>query len=869
MANFTDKTPPTFNPYIQQLPVEAMVNVGTARQGQYDQGVQRIQQQIDNIGGMDIVRDIDKQYLQSKLDSLGQNLKLVAAGDFSNFQLVNSVGGMSSQIAKDPNVLNAVASTRNYRRGVKDMRAADKAGKGSPSNSWDFQTQAADWLDSDNLEDSFDGQYNPYTDFRQHSIDIFKELSGDETITDASFTKDENGNIVPTDATTRRKMAGVSPERIQQALMVGLSPADWKQMEIDGRHSYSNMDGETFANSVTSQYKRNYDAAAGKKASKEAALKLTKDVSTRAELNYEISQIDKQMKGIQKEYQGIANSFKSGDAESAKGQLYVTDFINGLSSAFSYTESSVTQVTNPNATMAMQREVKEQAWKIHAMNYNQRDKHFYDKMAQERYLSQMEFENKYNQPLGALPMGINRNDLPEDIVGKVRNNIRYSEKKIADDDGAFMKKVNVDEEQFDKQYKLWSESANNVTDVYADYFKDSEGLRRQTKATFKMMNDIDEAVKNEIGTIYDYIPEDSPNYISPNGVTYTPQELVDFNETFEKYVTPAEKIFSPIMGGGSTTIPAEYNDELAYEELSEKELTLYEVLKEESKGELPDEFRDLPRYMRKLKRQVNIPYTGMIVDIRKETDKRVADRITISQGAGHSVDITKPAQIDQFRSLLTTLANRTEEQKGGLAHSPEFDVNAVRKMAPELSSANVKIVEGTEYSDPIYRFNINDTNGNSIDFELTPEEKQAVFGSMFELSPEMQMFRPYQTQMAKVSDNETTSFDGTLETNVGNAFLKTGVDFINEGLQGYNLTGNIIQSGGRYKLQLNIYDPEDGKVHENIEYPRKDWILPENMAAQLAGLDDEAIYQLRHDNKPTEQDLKKLRNSSKRLENGR
>ena len=84
MASFSDNPQilGSFNPYIQQLPVETMSQVGMMKQGQYDQGVQKIQTQIDNVAGLDVIRDIDKQYLQSKLSSLGTNLKLVAAGDF-------------------------------------------------------------------------------------------------------------------------------------------------------------------------------------------------------------------------------------------------------------------------------------------------------------------------------------------------------------------------------------------------------------------------------------------------------------------------------------------------------------------------------------------------------------------------------------------------------------------------------------------------------------------------------------------------------------------------------------------------------------------------------------------------------------------
>jgi hypothetical protein len=80
MASFTDIIP-QFNPYVQQLPVEAMVQVGMDKQKRYDEGIQKIQSQIDEVGGMDIYKPIHRMYLQSKLNELGNNLKLVAGGD--------------------------------------------------------------------------------------------------------------------------------------------------------------------------------------------------------------------------------------------------------------------------------------------------------------------------------------------------------------------------------------------------------------------------------------------------------------------------------------------------------------------------------------------------------------------------------------------------------------------------------------------------------------------------------------------------------------------------------------------------------------------------------------------------------------------
>ena len=149
---------------------------------------------------------------------------MVAGGDFSNFQLVNSVNGMTNQIAKDPNVLNAVASASRYRKALEDKQKLIQEGKGSASNDWLFDNQANEWLNSDDLNTQFNATYRPYRDYNKSARDIIKALGKKETGYDVAF--DENGNMV--DAITRVKITGISPERIRTALKQGLSPDDYQ-----------------------------------------------------------------------------------------------------------------------------------------------------------------------------------------------------------------------------------------------------------------------------------------------------------------------------------------------------------------------------------------------------------------------------------------------------------------------------------------------------------------------------------------------------------------------------------------------------------------------------------------------------------------
>jgi hypothetical protein len=256
MASWTDKIP-TFNPYVQQLPVDAMVKVGMAKQAQYEEGVQKIQTSIDNIAGLDVANDVDKKYLQSKLDTLGNNLRGVAAGDFSNFQLVNSVNGMTKQISKDKNVINAVGSTAWLRKQQAEMEKSVSEGKSSQSNIYDFNDQANKYLSSDKVGEKFNGRYTQYTDVKKKAMEAIKALHPNLQKYDIPFEVDSNGKMNTrkiADAMKRYKIEGVDENQIQQAITASMTPDDLNQLRIDSKYEFRGIGPEQLVIKANSDY---------------------------------------------------------------------------------------------------------------------------------------------------------------------------------------------------------------------------------------------------------------------------------------------------------------------------------------------------------------------------------------------------------------------------------------------------------------------------------------------------------------------------------------------------------------------------------------------------------------------------------------
>lgn len=259
MASFTDSIS-QFNPYVQQLPVDEMTKVGMYKQAQYDQGVQKIQTQIDNVAGLDIMHEADKKYLQSKLGQLGNKLKTVAAADFSNQQLVSSVGGMASSLIKDSNIQNAVASTAWYKKQSEELDKAYKDGKSSIANVDDFRTKADAWLATDKVGQKFNGRYSPYVDYKKQWVDVIKALHADETGKDFAYEKfidPISGEIKfgeLTVAMEREGVEGISEGKIKNAIAAVMTPDALNQMRIDANYQFKGVTPEKLTKYSVDQF---------------------------------------------------------------------------------------------------------------------------------------------------------------------------------------------------------------------------------------------------------------------------------------------------------------------------------------------------------------------------------------------------------------------------------------------------------------------------------------------------------------------------------------------------------------------------------------------------------------------------------------
>jgi hypothetical protein len=844
-----------------------MVKVGMQKQAQYDQGVQKIQGYIDNIAGMDIVNETQKQYLQSQLNELGGRLRTVAAGDFSNQQLVNSVGGMAGQLVKDPIIQNATYSTQVYKRGLEDKRAAQKAGKSSPSNDLLFNKQANEFLSSKDLNASFNSGYEQYTNWKKEAIDVIKAITKDETITENSFTtltdpKTGKSSLVLADAMTRTKYAGISPDKIQQALLVGLSPAAMRQMEIDGLYTYSNINKpEDFKKVIEDRYIDNSSFYIDQKTKLTNALSSTNSGSEKLLIESKIKDLDKALTSLGKEKGRLIGQVDAGNLDGAKATLYSTDSIGNFSRPFSFTETSITKETSPEADMAMRRATLNQSWQIHL-----------DSMSMEREKIRLSKEANAiaklaNAPYGGFPDTVDQSLLPKINNSTLTETTNIDKKFIDDSDSAFIKNNGRDANWFNQQKAAWERSPNGVDASISQYFKTTETLRRKTESNMGLLVNLRNEAVNKFGSIDQLIPKNAPtiNYANKSGerYTYTPRDFVDFNNIYTKYVTSSRIATGGSMTGvplSSSTTKIDY--ERAKNELSPKQFHLLQV----ATGKVPlvggeKTLRDNIYFYQD---NVNNPYRKTVTQVNDYIDEALKTKFTVSQGMSYNIPANTTAQKESLVNMLASAAAVGKKQ-GGFANSPLFNADVLNEIASEANpNVRITVVQGTEIQPTMYKISALGSKGKTTEFMMTPEQKNGTFGVSFN-SPSEQAASPYIDQLNKTG-GFTTAKDGNGRTTPENAFLGP-IDFPN--IQNFGTKANLIQpdpinSPGMYQIRYTIFNPLTRQWSPEISFPTNGLMERDKIVPAMQQTSDAVIFELLYDKPATAADLQKIQKASKK-----
>lgn len=344
MASFVDQ-PYQFNEFVQTTPIESMVKVGMHKQERYDQNVQRIQATMDAQAALPVMRDVDKSYLQSMLNSVHGELKKVGAADFSQQQLMDSVGGMADQISKDQNILSAVQSTENHRIQQQRMEDARQKGVLTPQNETAYNEQIGNYLNSDKLGETFNGRYVDYYDVDKDMQDAIGKAHADGV-------EWEEASNDPAVLFQRFKKGLLSGKVANIVGTVFSKPQVQQQLAINAMYDFK---GYTPDNLIETQDKSiQYYREKAKKDIEQLSLANQISQQDGGKANKQILDISARLAEKEQEYSSFVKLAKT-NPDAAKVQLYQQNLAERYISDYSWEESGSKSVVSPHFTASMQR----------------------------------------------------------------------------------------------------------------------------------------------------------------------------------------------------------------------------------------------------------------------------------------------------------------------------------------------------------------------------------------------------------------------------------------------------------------------------------------------------------------------------------
>lgn len=306
-------------------------------QQKVDTNREMLNQYADSLLNVDIIKPQDREYLQSRLQGLIQDVNDAYRG--SNL----ASGGVARQIksyigqAMDERVLNAVAGTREFRKlqkTIEDIKLNDPD-KYSPVNEGMAYMPAMAWMEDGKVGSRLQPlHYTPYYDYSDEVDGMMKQAVGNRKAKKVySFPSGQrDGDMIVT------TIDSYTPEEIIEDITPSLSQRALAQINLEGQYMALTNPG-LFNQATTADFVKRYTDVYDKK---ERALlgeikNAAGDQNKLAGLNARLGAL----RAHRQKFVDEANSFIGQSYDPARAGAFIVrnEFLNGVANRWSYDNS--------------------------------------------------------------------------------------------------------------------------------------------------------------------------------------------------------------------------------------------------------------------------------------------------------------------------------------------------------------------------------------------------------------------------------------------------------------------------------------------------------------------------------------------------
>lgn len=233
-----------YGSYVQPYDMNFIQKGLEFKQNKFDANAAKIQSQIDQFASISLAKSEDKEYLNTRMQTLVDQTNQYGKMDLSSNGISRNIENHMKQIL-DENVMNAHQSTRNMQQ---YLQSEEWYKKNRPKEYNDLNTAYSreplnEWLNDGQVGTSYKGgTYQPYVNLQKQQFDFFTKLYKESGSTTTVPQIGANGQ--PTGRMITKKVKGLSQDEINNLYNTSLTPQGRKQMQINAWGVRKTVEGQ-------------------------------------------------------------------------------------------------------------------------------------------------------------------------------------------------------------------------------------------------------------------------------------------------------------------------------------------------------------------------------------------------------------------------------------------------------------------------------------------------------------------------------------------------------------------------------------------------------------------------------------------------
>lgn len=341
-------------PFVSSAPVPSidlnlMASVLQQKQGLFDANYAKAQSQLSTISSLDMLREDDKVYRDSKLNELTTNINSLS-GDYSDPNISSQIDNSISSVYSDSRILNAISSTKSVRAlqaGYQKMQTDPKMMKYFSDANYDADMAEVErYVSSTDPADSYRGKSTP-TLFSSYMPDLVKTA---QNLKASGWQRLEDGSGGYFNIRTGKTLTS---DKISQNIMGTLDSNQRAQLSRDANYMWGkklNLQPQELIGKITNNLDNNIkNIEAGinvlNLSKKAATVDELKIIETRlAQYQGDLTNTKTRKLEVEKQYNNYLKN--GGSLEGLRFMAYEDDISKTLGNLFSWSEEKIDSKPN-------------------------------------------------------------------------------------------------------------------------------------------------------------------------------------------------------------------------------------------------------------------------------------------------------------------------------------------------------------------------------------------------------------------------------------------------------------------------------------------------------------------------------------------